>query len=189
MARWRMASRAWAFPPPARNRSRPSWASAGPKWWRWSRPDDLKSTIHARFRDELREVSGARAFIRAHAHLPRAIASSSSADRLAICLEVLGLAPDFGPHVYSADLVTRGKPHPDIFLLAAERLSAHPAACIVIEDSPGGIRAARAAGMTAIGLCAAAHLPPNHAEALRTAGAHHIAANWHDVQAIVKPLL
>ncbi|MGZ5922821.1 MAG: HAD family hydrolase [Rhizomicrobium sp.] len=151
--------------------------------------DDLKSTIHARFQDELREVSGARAFIRAHAHLPRAIASSSSADRLALCLDVLGLAPDFGGHVYSADLVTRGKPHPDIFLLAAERLNTHPADCIVIEDSPGGIRAARAAGMTAIGLHAAAHLPPNHAEALRTAGAHHIAANWDEVQAIVKPLL
>jgi HAD superfamily hydrolase (TIGR01509 family) len=151
--------------------------------------DDLKSEIHTRFQDELREVSGARAFIRAHAHLPRTIASSSSADRLALCLEVLDLAQDFGPHVYSADLVTRGKPHPDIFLLAAERLNAHPADCIVIEDSPGGIRAARAAGMTAIGLHAAAHLPSDHAEALRTAGAHQIAANWDAVQAIVTAIL
>jgi HAD superfamily hydrolase (TIGR01509 family) len=151
--------------------------------------DDLKTAVHVRFRGHLAEVPGARAFIRAHAHLPRAIASSSSADRLALCLDVLGLAEDFGSHVYSADLVTRGKPDPDIFLLAAERLNADPADCIVIEDSPGGIRAARAAGMTAVGLAAAAHLPAGHAEALRDAGAHHIAANWDDVRAIVTPLL
>jgi HAD superfamily hydrolase (TIGR01509 family) len=151
--------------------------------------DDLKAAVHVRFRGELTEVPGARAFIRAHAHLPRAIASSSSADRLALCLDVLGLAEDFGGHVYSADLVTRGKPNPDIFLLAAERLNADPADCLVIEDSPGGIRAARAAGMTAIGLAAAAHLPPGHAQALGDAGAHHIAASWDDVQRIVKPLL
>jgi HAD superfamily hydrolase (TIGR01509 family) len=151
--------------------------------------DDLKAAVHVRFRDELTEVSGARAFIRAHAHLPRAIASSSSADRLALCLDVLGLAEDFGIHVYSADLVTRGKPEPDIFLLAADRLNVRPADCIVIEDSPGGIRAARAAGMTAIGLHAAAHLPANHADALKAAGAHHIAADWNEVQTIVTRLL
>jgi HAD superfamily hydrolase (TIGR01509 family) len=151
--------------------------------------DDLKAAVHVRFRGELAEVPGARAFIRAHTHLPRAIASSSSADRLALCLDVLGLAEDFGRHVYSADLVTRGKPNPDIFLLAAEKLNADPTGCLVIEDSPGGIRAARAAGMTAIGLHAAAHLPAGHAQALRNAGAHHIAANWDDVQRIVKPLL
>jgi HAD superfamily hydrolase (TIGR01509 family) len=151
--------------------------------------DDLKIAIHARFQGELTEVPGARTFIRAHVHLPRAIASSSSADRLALCLDVLGLAQDFGPHVYSADLVTRGKPHPDIFLLAAERLNTPPADCIVIEDSPGGIHAARAAGMTAIGLHAAAHLPGNHAAALKKAGAHHIAAAWDEVHAIVTRLL
>lgn len=151
--------------------------------------DTLKANIHRRFRDELTEVSGARAFIRRHAHLPRAIASSSSADRLALCLDALDLTEDFGAHVYSADLVKNGKPAPDIFLLAAEKLNAQPADCIVIEDSPGGIRAARAAGMTAIGLHAAAHLLPGHDIKLRDAGAHHIAENWDAVQALVAPLL
>lgn len=50
----------------------------------------------------------------------------------------------------TAELVTRGKPHPDPFLLAAERLGAPPAACIVLEDSANGIRAARAAGVGAV---------------------------------------
>lgn len=117
--------------------------------------DTLKANIHRRFKDELTEVPGARAAIRHFAHLPRAIASSSAADRLALCLDALDLIEDFGAHVYSAELVTNGKPAPDIFLFAAERLGARPADCIVIEDSPGGIRAARAAGMTAIGLHAA----------------------------------
>src|SRR5437868_10341036 len=94
--------------------------------------EDLKANIHRRFKSELTEVSGAHAFIRRHAHVPRAIASSSSADRLALCLDALDLTGDFGAHVYSADLVKNGKPAPDIFLLAAERLNIRPADCIVI---------------------------------------------------------
>ncbi|MEP6829334.1 MAG: HAD family phosphatase [Rhizomicrobium sp.] len=151
--------------------------------------DDLKASIHRRFGHELTEVLGARAFIRRHAALPHAIASSSSADRLSLCLDALGLTGDFGAHVYSADLVTNGKPAPDIFLLAAQKLNTAPADCIVIEDSPGGIRAACAAGMTAIGLHAAAHLAPGHDLKLRDAGAHHIAQDWDAVHAIVATLL
>jgi HAD superfamily hydrolase (TIGR01509 family) len=151
--------------------------------------DGLKADIHRRFQTELREVPGARAAIRALAPLPRAIASSSSADRLALCLEALELTEDFGPHVYSADLVTNGKPAPDIFLYAAERLKARPANCIVIEDRPGGIRAARAAGMTAIGLHAAGHLPAGHDRKLLDAGAHHIAKDWDAARAMIASLL
>jgi len=149
----------------------------------------LKANIHCRFKGELREVPGARATIRQFAAQPHAIASSSSADRLALCLEALDLTEDFGAHVYSAELVTNGKPAPDIFLLAAERLNAHPADCIVIEDSPGGIRAARAAGMTAIGLHAAAHLAPGHDIKLRDAGAHFIAQDWNAARAVIAALL
>lgn len=52
--------------------------------------------------------------------------------------------------IVGGDQVQRSKPHPDIFLKAAERIGAKPADCIVIEDSYNGIRAAKAAGMTAI---------------------------------------
>jgi beta-phosphoglucomutase-like phosphatase (HAD superfamily) len=78
--------------------------------------DSLKLATLNRFRAELREVQGAGAFIRCFAHLPRCIASSSSLDRLQVCLDVLGLADEFCDHVFSADMVERGKPHPDIFL-------------------------------------------------------------------------
>ena len=52
--------------------------------------------------------------------------------------------------VVGGDMVTNGKPHPDIFLKAAEALGTAPEACIVVEDSPAGIRAALAAGMKAV---------------------------------------
>ena len=82
-----------------------------------------------------------------------------------------------------------GKPAPDIFLFAAARLKARPEDCIVIEDSPGGIRAARAAGMTAIGLHAAGHLPAGHGRKLLDAGAHHIAKDWNAARAVIAALL
>jgi len=53
----------------------------------------------------------------------------------------------------SGDDVVHGKPHPEVFLLAAARLGADPASCVVVEDAPAGIEAARRAGMAAIGLC------------------------------------
>ena len=150
--------------------------------------DDLKAATLARFRTDLAEIAGAGAFIRRFAHLPRCIASSSSADRLTLCLDVLGLAEEFGPNVFSADLVARGKPHPDIFLFAAERLNVPPADCLVIEDSPSGVRAGIAAGMTVIGLCAGSHIRDGHAQRLRDAGATHVVGTWDEVRKIVTRL-
>jgi len=143
--------------------------------------DDLKTAILDRFRTELVEVNGASKFIQRFSDLPRCIASSSSIDRLQLCLSVLSLADKFGGNVFSADIVPRGKPHPDIFLLAADRLGVPPKACLVIEDSTSGIKAAVAAGMTAVGLCAASHIREGHDLKLRDAGAAHVADCWDDV--------
>src|SRR2546427_1153365 len=144
--------------------------------------DQLKLATLERFRTDLKEVSGATDFIRRFAHIPRCIASSSSIDRLQLCLSVLELEAEFGNHVYSADMVPRGKPHPDIFLYAASRLGVRPDQCLVIEDSAGGIRAAVAAGMTAVGLCAASHIREGHDLRLRDAGAVHLAHSWLEVE-------
>ncbi|WP_206239246.1 HAD family hydrolase [Novosphingobium terrae] len=139
-----------------------------------------------RFRSDLTEVTGATAFIRRFATLPRCIASSSSMERLEVCLEVLNLSDLFTDRVFSADLVERGKPYPDIFLHAAQQLNARPEDCIVIEDSPSGVKAGIAAGMRVIGLCAGSHIRTGHGERLRAAGATHIAHNWDEVAAIVE---
>src|SRR6266702_820175 len=144
--------------------------------------DQLKLATLDRFRTDLKEVSGAGNFIRRFAHIPRCIASSSSIDRLQLCLSVLALEGEFGSHVFSADMVARGKPHPDIFLFAAGKLGVKPNECLVIEDSTAGIKAAVAAGMTTVGLSAASHIREGHDLKLRDAGAVHLAQSWSDVE-------
>ena len=79
------------------------------------------------------------------------VASSSNPPYLAQVLGATGLLPYFDPHVFSAKMVARGKPAPDLFLHAAERMGHTPSECVVVEDSVPGIRAARAAGMRVIG--------------------------------------
>jgi HAD superfamily hydrolase (TIGR01509 family) len=81
----------------------------------------------------------------------QAIASSAPRANVDVVLEVLGMA-SFFQAVVSAEDVTAGKPDPQVFLTAAGRLGAHPTACIVVEDSPAGIEAARRAGMHSIGV-------------------------------------
>jgi HAD superfamily hydrolase (TIGR01509 family) len=76
-----------------------------------------------------------------------AIASGSSRPSILPVMERFGIASDA---VVSSEDVRRGKPHPDLFLCAAERLGVPPADCTVVEDSEVGIQAARAAGMHAL---------------------------------------
>jgi HAD superfamily hydrolase (TIGR01509 family) len=158
-----------------------------------SLPDDFPGNFQARtlacFRQDLCLIEGARAYIEAFTHIPRCIASSSSPDRLSLCLEVLDLTALFGPHVYSASQVPRGKPHPDIFLYAAERMGIDSRAAIVIEDSVNGVQAGVAAGMTVIGLLAGSHIRDGHALRLRDAGAHFVAATFVEVSKITRTLL
>jgi HAD superfamily hydrolase (TIGR01509 family) len=142
-----------------------------------------------RFRRELQLVHGARAYIEAFADVPRCIASSSSPDRLELCLELLKLSDLFGPHVFSASQVERGKPHPDIFLFAARQMGVDPRDALVIEDSTGGVQAAVAADMTVIGLLAASHIRDGHAARLEAAGAHYVAQTFADAENITRALL
>jgi HAD superfamily hydrolase (TIGR01509 family) len=99
------------------------------------------------------------------------IASSSSPERLRYTLGLVGLYERFDPYIFSATMVARGKPAPDLFLYAAERMTADPARCVVIEDSLPGVAAAVAAGMTAIGFVGGGHCSPGRADQLRSAGA------------------
>jgi HAD superfamily hydrolase (TIGR01509 family) len=99
------------------------------------------------------------------------IASSSSPERLRYTLGLVGLYRRFDPHIFSATMVARGKPAPDLFLYAAERMAADSARCVVIEDSLPGVTAAVTAGMTAIGFVGGGHCSSGRADQLRSAGA------------------
>ena len=78
-----------------------------------------------------------------------AVGSSGPPPNVALTLEKLGRASRFSAQVTGAD-VTIGKPNPQVFLIAADRLSVAPERCAVIEDAPQGVEAANRAGMTSI---------------------------------------
>ena len=78
-----------------------------------------------------------------------AVATSAPPKNIVFTLDELDLRRHFGAVVGAAD-VKQGKPHPDVFLKAAEQLGADPANCIVFEDAPMGVEAARRAGMRAV---------------------------------------
>ena len=78
-----------------------------------------------------------------------ALASSSHPAVIRAAVEALGLHHVLGA-IASSDEVEHGKPAPDVYLLAAERLGTEPARCLVVEDSLNGVRAGRAAGMTVV---------------------------------------
>lgn len=82
------------------------------------------------------------------AHHRSAIATSCTAPLAAARIAATGLPVP--PVVVTASDVTRGKPHPEPFLLAAARLGVDPAECLVVEDAPGGLEAARAAGCSTL---------------------------------------
>lgn len=79
------------------------------------------------------------------------VASSGTHAKIRRTLGLTGLLPRFEGRIFSADDVLHGKPAPDLFLHAADRLGVSPARCTVVEDSRFGVRAARAAGMRVLG--------------------------------------
>ena len=81
----------------------------------------------------------------------QAIGSSAPKKNVDVVLEVLGLG-SFFQAVVSGEDVTQGKPDPQVFLIAAQRLEVSPKCCIVVEDAPAGVEAARRAGMRVIGV-------------------------------------
>jgi HAD superfamily hydrolase (TIGR01509 family) len=131
----------------------------------------LRARILEAFEHALAPVAGVPAVLDA-LPLKRCVASSSHPERIRRSLELAGLLDRLAPHLFSASMVSEGKPAPDLFLLAAGRMAAEPARCLVIEDSPAGIRAAKAAGMTAFGFTGGSHMRPEvHTPRLLAAGA------------------
>ena len=115
-------------------------------------------------------IDGAPEAVRAaHAATSGRIAVASGADLGKVVLQLgkVGLAEWFGPHVFSGHQLPRSKPFPDVYLAAAASLSVLPARSLVIEDTPTGVAAGKAAGATVWAYCPAAHL----ADDLRAAGA------------------
>ena len=103
--------------------------------------------------EALQPIAGVRELAEALAArgTPTCVASQSPLPRVRLSLAVTGLAPLFADRIFTASMVARPKPAPDLFLHAASRMGAQPSRCVVIEDSLSGVRAARAAGMRVFG--------------------------------------
>ena len=113
--------------------------------------------LYATFARELHAVDGVREALDAIA-LPSCVASSGSHERIRAALGAAGLLERFDGRIFSAADVEHGKPAPDLFLYAAARMGFEPRDCIVVEDSPAGVAAGLAAGMTVLGYVALAPL-------------------------------
>jgi len=154
-------------------------------------PLDFSATVAAetlrRLRAELQTIPHA-----AHALTwirgPKAVASSSPLNRIRASLEVTGLIRFFEPRLFSASDVRKGKPAPDLFLLAAARCEAEPAQCIVVEDSAPGIAAAAAAGMTPIGFVGGSEMPGRLASELLANGARTVIADMRALKNTITDL-
>jgi len=115
--------------------------------------DSYHRRLFEAFSTDLRPVEGIRSVLD-HLELPFCLASSGTFDRIIRSLTVTGLLGYFGDRIFSAEQVANGKPAPDLFLHAASTMAVPTSHCVVIEDSPNGVAAARAAGMTVFGYVA-----------------------------------
>jgi beta-phosphoglucomutase-like phosphatase (HAD superfamily) len=94
---------------------------------------------------------------------------------VAFSVSLTGLARLFCTRLYTTQMVEHGKPAPDLFLYAAERMQTDPRRTLVIEDSVSGVTAAKAAGMTAWGFVGGSHYQSRDGKAiLRGAGADRV---------------
>jgi len=144
--------------------------------------EDLRTRDRAAFDRELKAIPGVHALLE-KLSLPKCVASSGSPEKIDHSLKLTGLEGFFGNNIFSARMVARGKPAPDLFLFAAEKMGVAPRDALVIEDSPVGIEAARAAGMTAVGFTGGSHCGPNYGERLKAAGASTVCATMEEVAA------
>jgi len=145
----------------------------------------IEREVHRRFTEELQSLPGVRNAV-SLIEGPRCVASSTSLVPLKRNLVTAGLIDLFDPHVFSASQVSRGKPHPDVFLFSAESMGARPDNCLVIEDSVPGVLAARAAGMPVIGFTGVAHDRARISARLKEAGAMAVIDHMAEWPAMVK---
>ncbi|WP_369177798.1 HAD family hydrolase [Streptomyces mutabilis] len=124
-------------------------------------PEDFDDVFHRRvfaaFAEDLEAVPGVVGLLEKLAvdEVPYCVASSGSHERIRVGHRKTGLDRWFeDERIFSSEDVGRGKPAPDLFLYAAERMGVGPERCVVVEDSPLGVQAAVAAGMDVYGFTA-----------------------------------
>lgn len=128
---------------------------------------DVRTRVTAALTAEVQAVAGIHDVLN-RLTLPFCVASSGDHQKMRTTLGATGLLSKFEGRMYSVTQVSAGKPAPDVFLFAAEQQGVAPSRVAVVEDTPVGVTAAKAAGMTAFGYAGVDRTP---AKRLRDAGA------------------
>ncbi len=136
-------------------------------------------------------VKGALGFLQTYYNVKKCIATSAPQERISLFVNKLQIDNFFYENIFDVSMVSRGKPFPYIFELAAQNMGKEPSHSIVIEDSVPGIKAGVRAGMLVIGLLAGSHLSNSYSDKLKAAGADYVVENYkememllHDIKAI-----
>ncbi len=133
--------------------------------------EEVRREGMAALADRVTAIPGIAALIR-QLDVPHCLASSSRHDRIELSLRTAGLLDLFPRRIrFSSQDVVCGKPSPDLFMHAADVMGVQPSRCLVVEDSPHGVRAALAAGMDVVGFTGGGHADLAWEERLRAAGA------------------
>ena len=141
---------------------------------------ELRAGVRAAFTSALCPIEGVNTLLQG-LQIPHCVASSSDVDRVSYSLSLTGLAAHFDSRLYTSQMVERGKPAPDLFLYAADRMQADPRRTLVIEDSISGVEAGRAAGMTVWGFVGGSHYQSRDGKAiLHQAGADRVFGRMAD---------
>lgn len=147
--------------------------------------DQLRQRLYVAFRAELQPIAGVAETLD-RLKLPFCVASSSQPERIKLSLGVTGLWQHFDGKLFSATMVAHGKPAPDLFLHAAQSMGSAPETALVVEDSPVGIAAAKAAGMRVIGFAGGSHAKrPAHRTAILAAQPDGLIDDMTELLAIV----
>jgi len=141
---------------------------------------ELRAGVRAAFLSALCPIDGVGSVLEG-LQIPHCVASSSDFDRVSFSLSLTGLAPHFDGRLYTSQMVEHGKPAPDLFLYAAEKMRADPRRTLVIEDSVSGVTAGKAAGMTVWGFVGGSHYQSRDGKAiLSEAGADRVFGRMAD---------
>lgn len=132
---------------------------------------ELRVDIERRLMEDMPLVEGVGTALRAVPLVKKAVVSNSTVEHIRRAVRANGLEDVFGDNLFTANMVGRPKPAPDIYLHAAVQLGSDPTQCIVIEDSVAGVTASVAAGMSVIGFVGGEHVMHDQAERLRALGA------------------
>jgi HAD superfamily hydrolase (TIGR01509 family) len=153
-------------------------------------PSDIALQIDRRkeevFTQRLKPVGGIRDALMEIRNIPRCIASGTGVDALDHMLEVVKLHDLFAPHIYSSEMVERGKPFPDLLLHGAGKMGHPPTSCLVIEDGIAGVQAGKAAGMRVFGFVGGSHCDEGHGDRLKSAGAELVFSEMRELPSLIE---